>query len=407
MGSQRSNSRWSQTLIAAAIAAACAAHVYAQQTDGPSVAAVVPSPDFWGAFAIWGSTGVDKSGHIFVGVTSNDDGSASAHLFELDPASWKYTDRGNVIAELERLGLRRPREKQMKIHSRIVIGADGLQYFASMDESGEAEDGSRLPTWGGHLWRRNLTGRWEHLAATPEALIAVANGGPFIYALGYFNHVLYQFDTRSKRIRSVTVGSVGGHVSRNFLADDRGHVFVPRVARSAAAAVTATLIEFDADLKEIGGQPLAEYFEAAPDDSHGIVGISPDGSGGWFFTTAKGRLYHEEPAGAGPSKVTDLGWMHPGGARYPSALFRGNDGTLYALAGPSHNASQTYEWITRSPNGRTGVAPFPFGAAKLLPANANLYGSMSQDSAGRLYVVGVMGYKPLVLQVTVPSVSAK
>src|SRR5229473_700087 len=166
-------------------------------------------------------------------MTSNDDrGSGSAHLFELNPDTSTFSDRGNVVAELERLGLRRPGETQMKIHSRIVQAQDGYQYFSSMDESGENEDGSKLPTWGGHLWRRGRGPGWEHLAATREALIAVATGGPYVYALGYFNHVLYQFDTRTRRLRSVTVGSAGGHVSRNFFVDARGHAFVPRITKS-------------------------------------------------------------------------------------------------------------------------------------------------------------------------------
>src|SRR5207244_299265 len=105
-------------------------------------------------------------------------GSGSAHLFEFDPSTEVFSDRGNVVAELERLGIRRLHETQMKIHSRIVQASDGFLYFSSMDESGEADDGSKLPTWGRHLWRRGPSGVWEHLAATPEALIAVATGGP-------------------------------------------------------------------------------------------------------------------------------------------------------------------------------------------------------------------------------------
>ena len=77
------------------------------------------------------------------------------------------------------------------------------------------------------------------MKATPEALIAVATGGPYVYSLGYFNHVLYQFDTRTKRIRSVAVGAAGGHVSRNFFVDDRGHAFVSRVTRSGSGELGA------------------------------------------------------------------------------------------------------------------------------------------------------------------------
>jgi hypothetical protein len=335
-------------------------------------------------------------------MTSNDDrGDGSAHLFEFNSATETFTDRGNVVAELTRLGLRRPHETQMKIHSRIVIAADGYQYFSSMDENGEADNGSRLPTWGGHLWRRGATGVWEHLLSTPQALIAVASGGPYVYALGYFNHVLYQFDTRTKRVKSVVVGAAGGHVSRNFFADDRGHAFVPRVTRDEAGKPAAALVELDAALGEVGDMPLTEYFDRGLDDSHGIVAISPDGSGGWFFTTSKGRLYREEPQTVGPARVSDLGWIHPGGPRYVASLFREEPtGTLFGVAQATSDGGRRFDWIARAVVGKTEVATLPFGETLEFPAGAAVYGSMTRDAAGHFYVVGTMNYKPVILQVT-------
>jgi hypothetical protein len=369
-----------------------------QRGTAPSVT-VLKAPDFWGEFAIWGSTGSDRGGHIFFGMTSNDDrGDGSAHLFELNPATSAFTDKGDVVSELKRLNLRRPGETQMKIHSRIVVGADGLQYFASMDETGEKEDGSRLPTWGGHLWRRSASGAWEHLAATPQALIGVASGGPYIYALGYFNHVVFQFDTRNKRVRSAAVGAAGGHVSRNFFADNRGHVFVPRTA-GQGKAVQASLVELDADLHEVGSLPMPAYFPPGADDSHGIVAIVPDDDNGWYFATATGRLYHERP-GAPLFTLEDLGWMHPAGSRYTPSLFRAaGSGTLYAIAAPSYEGSRRYDWVARRADGRTTVATLPYGNVQDFSGGANLYGSMTQDADGRFYVVGTMSYKPVILQI--------
>lgn len=389
-------------LLAAAGSARMRAQPQAKITAGPSPhVTVLTPPDYWGAYAIWGATGSDDAGHVWLAITSNDDrGSGSAHLYDVNPATNTLTDAGNVIDELERLRLRKPGEVQMKIHSHIVRAADGLVYFASMDESGEKDDGSRLPTWGGHLWRRGRTGAWQHLAATREALIAVAAGGPYVYSVGYFNQVLYQFDTRTGRLRSVPVGAVAGHVSRNFFADDRGHAFVPRVVGSGAGPFTASLVEFDASLTEIGSRPLPEYFEAGPADSHGMVAVSPDGQGGWFFSTGRGRLYHETPAATGPATVTDMGWMHPAGPHYVASMFRdAATGTIYGVSYPNHDGSQVFEWLSRSPDGRTTVAPFPYGAAPF-PHGAVLYGSMTRDANGRFYVVGSMQYKPVILQVT-------
>jgi hypothetical protein len=86
---------------------------------------IVALPDFWGSYAIWGATGNDRQGRIWIGVTSNDEKSASAHLFEFDPVTHSAIDRGNVMAELERVRPRKPGERQMKIHSRIVQMPDG------------------------------------------------------------------------------------------------------------------------------------------------------------------------------------------------------------------------------------------------------------------------------------------
>ena len=380
-----------------------------QPAAASQVAGVVPKvrvlnpPDYWGSYAIWGSTGSDHRGHIWFGMTSNDEKSGSAHLYEYDPTADTFTDRGNVVAELTRLGLRRPGETQMKIHSRIVEAPDGYQYFASMDESGEADDGSKLPTWGGHLWRRSPTGVWEHLAATREALIAVAVGGPYVYAEGYFNQVLYQFDTRTKKIRSVTVGAVGGHVSRNFFADARGHAFVSRSTRVGTSAPEAFLVEYDEALQEIVAQPLPDYFDTTPDDSHGIVAIHPDGRGGWFFATSKGRLFHEEPATSGPSNLTNLGWYSSSGPRYVASMFLDPaTNVLYGAAMPSGNGTDHFEWIARPLDGAGSVSALPYGTEPVFPHGAVLYGSITHDANGRFYVVGSMNYKPVILQITMP-----
>ncbi len=363
---------------------------------------VIPPPDFWGAYAIWGATGADSRGHIWIGITSNDEGSErSAHLYDFDPATTTFVDKGAVVGELARLKVRRPKEVQMKIHSKIVVGADGLRYFASMDEEGEASDGSVYPIWGGHLWRLSATGAWQHLRTTKEALIAVAAGGPFVYALGYFNHVLYQYHTKTGVMKSVAVGSAGGHVSRNFAADARGHAFVSRITRAANGSPAAALVEYDADLKELAATPLPEYFEKGNDDSHGIVGVSPGADGSSLIATGKGRLYQIVPQASGPSTVTDLGWFHPKGSRYVPSLFRDDaTGTIYGVAYSSNYGDTKFEWISRTADGKATTAPLPYGDKPEFPQAALLYGSMTKDAQGRFYVVGTMNYKPVILQIT-------
>jgi hypothetical protein len=371
-----------------------------QTPPAPTVRVLTP-PEFWGSYAIWGSTGVGPNGHIWFGITSNDEPSGSAHLYEYDPDADTFADRGNVVAELTRLGLKRSGERQMKIHSRIVFAADGYQYFASMDESGEEDDGSKLPTWGGHLWRRGPTGVWEHLFAAPEALIGVATGGPYVYTLGYFNHVLYQFDIRTKKSRSVTVGSARGHVSRNFFVDDRGHAYAPRVTMPKVGPPAAAIVEYDTDLHELGATPLSEYFERGVDESHGIVSVSPNGKGGWYFATGKGRLYEAQPGPVGPAEVKDLGWFHPRGSQYVASMFRDEkSGVLYGAALSNSYGNDDPDWIVRTASGGVTVAPLPYGTTRRFPTGVLLYGSITRDLKGRMYVVGTMNYKPVVLQIT-------
>ncbi len=345
-------------------------------------------PEIPGGWAIWGASGADRNGHIYFGVTAHDVEVPSAHLFEYDPQSGKITDRGDVVGQLRAAGALREGEQQMKIHTRICQLGEYL-YFASMDEKGEDEIKGVLPTWGGHLWRMSLKdGRWEHLKAVPEALIAVAVGGGKVYALGYWDHVLYQYDPASGEVRSVKVGSVVGHVSRNFIADSRGHVYVPRVSEGELGT-QAALVEFDPDLKELASTPLPFYFEGPPRHSHGIIALAelPDGS--IVFGTHNGWLTRIRPSGQGPAEVEQLGWFHPDGPRYSSSLFP--HGGRYLMGEVHGGFERAYEWVVLDlDSGRRHVGPFEVTKpAGLSLGRASLYGSMARDPAGACYVVGV------------------
>ena len=105
---------------------------------------------FAGENAIWGAMGQDHRGHIWFGV-SVEGGDRSAHLFEYDPNSREVFDRGDVVSRLREVGVYRPGEGQVKIHSKIIQAADGYLYFSSTDEEGEEPDGSRPAKWGAHL----------------------------------------------------------------------------------------------------------------------------------------------------------------------------------------------------------------------------------------------------------------
>jgi hypothetical protein len=356
-------------------------------------------PSFEGATSIWGSTGRDQHGHIWVGVSSKSAGT-SAHLLEYDPQADAWTDHGSVVDKLQQAGLARAGQGQNKIHSKIVPAGDGWLYFASTDEEGETPQGELLPRWGGHLWRIHPERHvWQHLLATPEGLVAVSGVGRYIYVLGYWGHVLYQYDTTTSAVRRVVVGSTGGHVSRNLLADIRGHAYVPRLRKLPGGEVAASLVEYDADLKQVGETLLAFYLgPQSPQSNHGMVGLAylPDGK--LLFTTHIGHLYRIEPRQGAPASVTALGaWPADRPSYAPSLFALGGRGWVAGVV----QGRDGFKWVAAEP--ATGVmAAFPLdlqGLDKVL-----LYGSVSRDNAGRAYLGGWAsdgrgGQRPLLLQV--------
>lgn len=361
--------------------------------------------------AVWGATGRDDRGNIWIGVSMNEGDQPSARLVEYDPRTDLAIERGDVLSELGRLNLRQPGDAQAKIHSRFVQAGDGNLYFASMNDTHE-EGGPRAPPFGSHLWRLRLPERtWEHLLAAPEGLIAVAGAGNYIYALGYPNHRLVQFHVPTGAVRWTTVGSHSGHVSRNLIADVRGHVYVPRVSLGAET----TLVEFDTDLKEISATPLLHYMSRSPEAAHGIIAFQhlPDRS--IYFATDMGRLYRiDADLGAGPALVRDAGWFHPDGTAYTPCLFtRSGTSTLVGIVGRKANPPRM-DWTTYDIRARMPV----FAKRLSLPTRNGqplhevaIYGSQTRDSSGDFYAAGFHRangrVKPLVLRIQGRSLESK
>jgi hypothetical protein len=251
-----------------------------------------------------------------------------------------------------------------------------------------------LPTWGGHLWRLRLPDyRWEHLLAAPEALIAVAASPGFVYALGYFDHVLYQYDCKTGATRSIHVGSAGGHISRNFLADSRGHAFVPRLAvkPGGSGELAATLVELDSRLQEIGETPIRHYTMSRDDDSHGIVGVQPLPDGSLVFCTDRGFLYRVRPRAGGPAAVEEMGWFHPRGEAYVASLFTYDGQYLMGMSRRQFHNEDRYEWLVYDltidiPMAIPVTMPLFEGRPLQQPL---LYGSMTRDNKGNFYLGGL------------------
>jgi hypothetical protein len=372
--------------------------ITALPSDSPAIKELTP-PAFPDAYAVWSSTGRDLGGRIWYGISANAP-RMSAHLMQYDPESDTWKDRGAVLEQLRAAGLLRAGEGQIKIHSRMVTAEDGWIYFASTDEDGEAEDGSVPPRWGGHLWRIDPdSGTWQHLLTAAEGLVAVSGVGRYVYALGYWGHVLIQYDTTTGALKRTTVGSVGGHVSRNFLADVNGHAYVPRVTK-AGNKVAAALVEYDAELREVAATPLEFYAgRNSIDQNHGIIGVAYLGDGRLAFTTHVGQLYLIEPRADGPAKVSAMGWFHPQAGTYAPSLFA-VDGRRF-LAGVTQRGRR-FDWVTFDLQSKKSVA-HPLDTKGL--RDVLLYCSMARDNAGRFYLGGWAsngkgGQRPLLLQVT-------
>jgi len=360
---------------------------------------VLDVPGFADANSIWGATGRDVEGRIWIGVSAKHPG-GSAHLMQFDPRSDQWIDRGAVVDALAAMNRLRPGEGQVKMHSKIVPADDGRLYFTSMDEEGEAEDGSALPKWGSHLWRIDpQRGQWEHLLDAPEGLVAASAGGRYVYALGYWGHVLYQYDTVTGGIRRAVVGAAGGHASRNVIAWLDGHAFVPRLAAGADGKLTAVLVEFDPDLQEIGATALDHYGDDGdPAADHGIVGLAYLANGRIVFTTHQGYLRLIEPRSGAAAVVSSLGWFHPEGRAYAPSLFSFDGQAL--LAGVTERNGR-HEWVVFDIDSRV-VRAFALDTGNV--QGPLLYGSITRDDAGRFYVGGWQsvpggGHRPLLLQI--------
>jgi hypothetical protein len=356
-----------------------------------------PNPD---ANAIWGALGRDAAGNIWFGVSVHR--GYSATLMQLDPVRLTVKPRGEVMVEYAKIEPPKHEHSQLKIHSPIVQGPDGYIYFTSHDEEGINEEKRTPPTFGGNLWRLNpKVGKWERLHTTRDGLIAACGGGRYIFAMGFFGHNVYRYDTKSGAIRTKFIDSHGRHVSRNFFADARGHVYVPRVRIGRDGKYSASLLEFNTEMLEIANTPLP-YYNGNGDmgENHGIIAAIAGAPGRHYFATHIGRL-HEVVYGsdASPATINDLGWIHPAGSAYTASLFSLDGGKRLASAALR---GRKLEWVEFDIGSRQAtVAPLDAKGTQ----GAALFGSGTVDAQGRMYVGGSEaraggGNQPFLLQIS-------
>ena len=228
-------------------------------------------------------------------------------------------------------------------------------------------------------------------------------GGGTVWALGLWAHVLYSLDTRTGQTARRVIGAPGGHMSRNIVADARGHAYVPRVHRAPDGELRAELLEFAPPMRLIAATPLTGYAAGqTPAEAHGIVGLATLANGDLVITTGAGMLHRIALDRNGPSRVTSPGWFHPAGSSYASALFSpdGRD----TIAGLARAEPWTWDWVVHDLRGGTS-------RARRLDLNFErsplIYGSDVRDNAGRVYVGGRetrAGQRhPILLQMTPPA----
>jgi hypothetical protein len=354
--------------------------------------------------AIWGAIGRSDQGNIYLGASARSGEDSTAFLYQYDPKSGAIEPQGDVLDQLKRAGLYKPGMGQNKLHSKFYQADDKYVYFASFDEQGE-EKGIN-PTWGGHLWRKKESDQdWQHLLATQEALIAVNLAGNYVYALGYWDHVLYQFDTRNSNTKRVVVGSLPNHVSRNFIVDPRGHAYVPKVTMDQAGNVQSYLNEYDVNLNLVGSYPMPSYRAKHMGGHHGIVGYASMKNGDIVFTTSDGGLYELEVFSTSAEKLKYLGLMHPAGKAYIPSLFPLDGESLVAGVGRTPG-KKGYEWILYE--FQTGFSATYSLDAGDLPKSL-LYGTQTRDDEGNFYLVGKQkgsdgeGARPVLLMISADS----
>jgi hypothetical protein len=350
---------------------------------------------------LWGAKGRDDFGHVYFGVSTYSKNADTAFLYQYSPHNNSLIKQSDIISQLKKAGLYTDGISQNKLHSKFYQADDGYLYFTSFDEQGENGKKGILPIHGGHIWRKKPDAlNWEHIRATKEALIAVNTDGRFVYALGYWGHVLYQYDMQAQVTNQIRVGAIDGHISRNFLVSQNGHVFVPKVEFSANNTLIVNLNEYDNALNLVASTPIEHYLYDNKYSKHGIVSYINMKNGDIYFVTAVGALYKISPTSNDRHQVSFeifLSDTNEVGGYFPSLFSINGENFLVAFGRLSN--SKHYSWFVYETSTKT-TATYDFKNFD----NKNLfYGSVTRDNFGNLYVVGVdqsnrAKHKPIILK---------
>jgi len=209
----------------------------------------------------------------------------------------------------------------------------------------------------------------------------------------------------SRRFNRTTVGSIKGHVSRNFLVGRNGHVFVPKVDLNTDKSTLVNLMEYDTELKLVDTHPIEHYRSDQRFMGHGIIAYSHMKNGDIYFTTSVGALYKLSMLSNSKHNLEFISFIdeanQPGGY-FPSMFSL--DGTDFLVGLGRIPNKPTYSWFIYNISSETLVTY----QIKELDGHFLLYGSLTRDNNGNLYVVGVdrtdkQKHVPQVLQLSYPN----
>jgi hypothetical protein len=366
-----------------------------------------------GGDSIWGALGITAGTEVWVAISGS--GSRGAQLVSLTADDNVVHSRGSVVDQPSPGQSTAANLSQKKIHSRIRQADDGFVYFTSMDETGESWPDNRLPLYGGRLWRlKHGQAAWEQVTTAPEALIALETTGRYVYALGYWGHVLYQFDTYSGRTEQLKIGSDCGHVSRNLLVDLREHAYVPKVISKPGSTecraddMTVSLAEVSPTMEVVAEHALPDYLgKSAAHQSQGITAYAYRQDESIVFSTMNGDLYHLIANGNQPALIIPLGNILPEAKSQVTNLVsldgRSLLGTAVMLRGKELKG---LHWLVHDMR-TISTTTIPIN----LPADLQafkamlLYGSGIRDEQGHVYVGGRIQHqdgriRPLLLRLS-------
>lgn len=337
--------------------------------------------------AIWGATGIDDTGKMYFGISTYNIYHDTAFLYQYNPKTNTVIAQSDVISQLKHNQIYREGMSQNKLHSKFYQANDGYIYFTSFDETGESVSKGITPIHGGHFWRKKPDSEnWEHLLATKEALIALNTDGRFIYALGYWGHVLYQYDTLSKRFNRTNVGAFPGHISRNVLVSANGSVFVPQVQKNPDGSIDTYLVEYDSELTIMDKHEMEHYLYPNKHSDHGITSFTHMKNGEIYFATGTGALYYLKKIGNNKHDLVFVDFMGDTAeeGNYISSLFS-IDGSGFLVGLGQKNNTRDHRWYIHEVTSGITVS---YSVVDEI-GTPILYGSHTKDIDGNMYMVGV------------------